>query len=242
MANYTWEPYDLGELGDRFPQRPDIFGTSAWAQGARLLTSAGLTEQFPWLNMISASRPLIPLPCPRVFISHRQSDIPFAKRLAYLADKERFDYWLDVIDLPAEKTKQVKHVEVILGRALTKFEVNVLQAAVIEMALINCTHVVGLMTSQTAGSQWVPYEYGRVDRRGHAKDPATAYCVTTSIKVTDLPEYLHLAPIHKIESEIRAWLRAEKARFVGCAEQEEGELRPEWTGEVPDAPWDGLSS
>lgn len=234
MANYTWELYEVGELGDRYPQRPDISGIAAWSQGARLLSSGALTQQFPWLNMISASRPLTPLPCPRVFISHRQSDVPFARRLAYLADKERFDYWLDVVDLPAEKTKQVQHIEAILGRTLTKFEVNVLQAAVIEMALVNCTHVVAVMTSRTAGSVWVPYEYGRVDRRGLAVDPATAYCITTSIKVTDLPEYLHLAPIHKIESEIRAWLKAEKTRFIECAEQEEREGRSEWGGEVPD--------
>src|SRR5262249_36624209 len=140
---------------------------------------------------------------------------------------------LDVIDLPAEKTKQVQRIEATLGGALTQFEMNVLQAAIIEMALINCTHVVALMTQRTAGSQWVPYEYGRIDRGGRAKDPATAYCVTASIKITDLPEYLHLAPIHKLESEIRLWFRAEKALFAKCTEQEQREGRSEWTDEIP---------
>ena len=92
MANYSWELYDAGELGDRFPHRTDVFGTNAWAQGARALASGALTDQFPWLNIISASRPLTQLLCPRVFISHRQSDIPLTKRLTYLTVKKRFDY------------------------------------------------------------------------------------------------------------------------------------------------------
>lgn len=230
MANYKWQQYDLKELGDRFPEGTDRI--NAWRKGASLLTEGALTPQSPWLNMISARRPPLQRPCPKVFISHRQSDFTVANRLAYLAHEEAFDYWLDVVDLPAEKTKQVLRIEANLGRALTPFEANVLQAAIIEMALINCTHVVALMTKQTAGSQRVPYEYGRVDRRGTAKDAATAYCVTASIKKVDLPEYLHLAPIHEFEKEIRHWFKAEMALFTHCTEQEQRKRSP-WTDEIP---------
>ena len=37
-------------------------------------------------------------------------------------------------------------------------------ALIIEMALINSTHVLALVTSNTIGSMWVPYEYGRIKR------------------------------------------------------------------------------
>jgi hypothetical protein len=141
-----------------------------------------------------------------------------------------FDYWVDVIDLPAAKTSQVQRLEQRLGRPLTSFEISVLQAAIIEMALLNCTHVLAVMTSRTAGSQWVPYEYGRVDRTRATRDAATSWCDTSSIKVSDLPDYLNLAPIHITKAERYKWLNDELQGYPTCS----GRNQTPWPGDEPE--------
>lgn len=183
-----------------------------------------------WLNSLNILREQIQKPqCPRVFISHRQTDIPHAKQIALEASQLKFDYWLDVIDLPVSKTAQVQRIELSLRRSLNLFEVNVLQAAIIEMALLNCTHVIAVMTKDTAGSQWVPYEYGRVDRHNGGLNAATAWCDTTTLPITDLPEYLHLAPIHQNMVEINTWLSKEMLAYPACKKCQSSEL----FGDVP---------
>ena len=85
-------------------------------------------------------------------------------------------------------------------------------AGIIEMALLNSTHVVAVMTPNTAGSQWVPYEYGRV------KEPVPitlqAACWVSRL-VTALPEYLYLGVITKAESDLQLWLRNERRNYGG---------------------------
>jgi hypothetical protein len=44
------------------------------------------------------------------------------------------------------------------GGTLSPFQT----ACVIEMALLNCTHVVALVTPESVPSRWIPYEYGNV--------------------------------------------------------------------------------
>jgi hypothetical protein len=88
---------------------------------------------------------------PCLFVSHRRIDVRPALRIAYLVCQQGFDYWLDVLDptligVPAPTAEQ--------EAAAT--------AAVIGMALLNSSHVIAVMTMNTKGSEWVPYEYGRV--------------------------------------------------------------------------------
>jgi hypothetical protein len=41
-----------------------------------------------------------PLSQPRVFVSHRMDDVPYAERIAWLASRKAgLEYWLDVHDL-----------------------------------------------------------------------------------------------------------------------------------------------
>jgi hypothetical protein len=37
--------------------------------------------------------------CPRLFVSHRQPDVLYALRVAYLAGRNGFDYWVDTLPL-----------------------------------------------------------------------------------------------------------------------------------------------
>ena len=118
------------------------------------------------------------------------------------------------------------------GSTLTEEQKSAAIASVIEMGLINSSHVLAVMTENTRGSQWVPYEYGRV------KDPALvtlqASCWThPQIPKQALPEYLYLGVINPNETEIRNWLKSEfqswKKKKISFISAPAGN----WTGSVP---------
>jgi hypothetical protein len=114
------------------------------------------------------------------------------------AKSEGFDFWLDVLD-PA-----LNHPGLA---ALTQPQRALATAVIIEMGLLNCSHVIALMTQFTKGSEWVPYEYGRVKNV-----PAVSIqvaCWRHPLKPhSALAEYLLLGPIHDSEAIIGAWLAA----------------------------------
>src|SRR5882672_2540578 len=88
--------------------------------------------------------------CPRLFISHRQADEPYALAIAHLAQRHGFYFWLDILDPTLAVAGAQTDPRTI--------------AIIIEMALLNCSHVIAVMTPNTKGSTWVPYEYGRVKK------------------------------------------------------------------------------
>ena len=99
---------------------------------------------------------------PCVFVSHRRSDGALARRVAFLACKEGFDFWLDVVD---------PNLYSVTGVTLSSEGAKAAAiAAIIEMALLNSTHVVAVMTANTKGSEWVPYQpVAKVDDSGSTK-------------------------------------------------------------------------
>ena len=99
--------------------------------------------------------------CPyhRLFVSHRQIDKDYGLRMANLANNSGFEFWLDVLDPTLAAIPALAH--------LPPKQVALLTACVIEMGLINSTHVLAVMTQHTKGGEWVPYEYGRVRRAGN---------------------------------------------------------------------------
>jgi hypothetical protein len=137
-----------------------------------------------------------------VFVSHRQVDDSKARRIAYLACNEGFEFWLDVLDpnLPGvgQNTPQ---------SALAT-------ASIIEMALLNSTHLIAVMTVNTKGSQWVPYEYGRVKLPQVRSLQASCWADRT-LPSSGLPEYLHLGAVLRSETEIRDWLRRQLLDYKG---------------------------
>jgi hypothetical protein len=82
----------------------------------------------------------------RVFISHKQEDKDIAISLAKELDKHGIKYWLDVLD---PELSQIANDEIAM-------------ANIIELALLNCNHLVAIMTDNSCLSTWIPYEYGRV--------------------------------------------------------------------------------
>jgi len=207
MEIYNWEEYQAREWDERYPE--SVRGFNAW----RNLRSV---EQAPQVLLEERRSRAAPSPC--IFVSHRQADKIPAIRIAYLACLAGFDYWLDVLDplinslpgaSPSGPTPRQKAYAI---------------AGIVEMALLNSTHVVAVMTPRTEGSQWVPYEYGRV-KEPLAKTLQACCWVDPRMHFNKLPYYLHLGKITKSEAQLRAWLRTE-ARKHGIAGRNCSWVRP----------------
>lgn len=230
MDDYRHTDFETEPLERRYPNWPWLRGVFEWQQGARNFPFRAIDDALAWIDAIRNTPPKeVPSPCPRVFVSHRQIDHDAAMRVAWLASDEHLDYWLDVIDLDPVRNRQVAALQRRLGRALLPLEKAVLIGAIIEMALLNCSDVIALMTRATAGSQWVPYEYGRIKEDSLLSRHASAWHDHTSLPMSDLAEYLHLAEIHRDEAEIRAWYQRVLIPFPACAG------RVGWQGGVPPA-------
>jgi hypothetical protein len=121
-----------------------------------------------------------------VFVSHKQENRDDALRIAWLANQSGHYFWLDILD------------PTLRGTPLNPIQT----ACVIEMALLNCTHVIALITPKSIPSRWIPYEYGRV------KEP-TPYALNAACwlyKVASIPEYLELGTLCAKEDHITRWL------------------------------------
>ena len=207
---YDWREFDGRPWRDRFPVGARGFDT--WRQ---------LSFQGPPLPLM-AERERAPRPSrPCLFVSHRQIDIEPALRIAYLACCEGFDFWLDVLDPSLSGLPGAGWLGP--GTPQKSFAI----AAVIEMALLNSTHVMAVMTNNTMGSQWVPYEYGRVKDPVPAS-PQAACWLDSSISGVELPGYLFLGAMTTTERQVRDWLRFEREQFWDSSSES-----CRWTGPEP---------
>ena len=117
-----------------------------------------------------------------------------------------FHFWLDVLD-----------------PQLPGLTLGVQIAAVIEMALLNCTHVIAMETSNSPGSAWIPYEYGRVKTNVLYSIQAGCW-VQPGVQPLALAEYYLLGEVTRTENDIKVWLNQEFPHASqGCVK------RHEWT-------------
>lgn len=191
MPSYNWSEYRDRPWAARYPEWAS--GFAPWRR-----QEPGLPTTFSELAKLRVQMSRSTPVALRVFVSHRQADAEYGRRIAWLAGQEGFDYWLDVLDPDLTKTPGLSAKQSALAIA-----------SVVEMALLNSTHVLAVMTPNTRGSEWVPYEYGR------AKDPTMATLqaacwVGAGLSSTSLPQYLYLGPVHVNELDIRSWFRTER--------------------------------
>ncbi len=205
MANFNWLDTRQADWFRRFPQW--AYGWSQWAEMGDNQWAPGTT----WLGLPSLHArdrdPAWTPACPRLFVSHRKDapDADYALRIAWLAAEEDFEFWLDVLNPDLEKLKQrIPH--------LTPEMESLATARIIEMGLINSTHVIALMTPRTRGSLWIPYEYGRV--KDAPTDAVEAGCwLDPKLAAADFADYLRLGVVTWDEKGIRDWLRGERAAW-----------------------------
>jgi hypothetical protein len=94
---------------------------------------------------------------PRVFVPHRQKDAAVAEQIAWQASEAAKDYWLDLHDANLQ----------LANRTIPPSDPRcaLIIAAIIEIALLHCTHVIATHTQNSLGSKWVPYELARAKGR-----------------------------------------------------------------------------
>lgn len=200
-SSYDWSEYSELVFSLRFPEW--ALGAMEWREAwLRSTPGEGLVARLllyrlgqRYVESTGPNQFWAHLARPRLFISHKREDRERALRVAEIAKEEEFDFWLDVLD-PLLQAATPAHPTII--------------AVLIEIALLNCSHVLAVMTPATSASTWVPYEYGRV--KEDSVHTSLAACWRHP-KVRTLPEYLHLGEIARSESELRSWLRRERASW-----------------------------
>lgn len=120
-----------------------------------------------------------------VFISHRTQDDERARKIyLYLRYDQDIECYIDDLDEVAGAARQTNRItDLILKR------------------LEDCTHLLAVVTENTEGSWWVPFEIG-VARR--APRVISTY---TDLYGSDLPEYLKEWPILRGENELDKYAR-----------------------------------
>lgn len=209
MPNYSWLVHVENSLFERFPEWAN--GIEAW----RSYVEAVLTDSSPtrFDEFRASVGPILPtLTCPRIFVSHRQADLAPALRIAKITNEEGLEFWLDVLD-PSLLALQLATCN------LKASQVALLTAGIIEMALVNSTHVIVIMTPATRGSLWIPYEYGRVKDVPVVSLRAGAW-THPALVPTDFPEYLALGVVTRTENHVRKWFGAElkhwQSKYGSC--------------------------
>jgi hypothetical protein len=204
MPDFHWQDTVNNPLSARFPDQ--AIGIDAWKMlvdrlhGIRGGAPSQLLPVFD--QFLQQARSSIPRGSPecRVFVSHRQGqpDTQIAERIAFLASESKLGYWIDVDD-PDLRFLDTTPI-------IPPFR-DVLIAAIIEMGLLNSSHVIAAMTQRTAPSKWVPYEIGRA-KHDRVYSQYSATWLFPGMQVSDFGEYIHLAEITTNELDIVQWLNA----------------------------------
>ena len=202
MENYDWTEFLDREFLYRYPlewrHSNSIYGYEFWT----LFASNPDSWRRTFLNEIWPQQPsfdekLARIGNRRVFISHRKDDVAEAKNVASIAKGAGWNYWLDVED-PA------LNLATAILSGTPQYAIAV--AGIIEFALLNCTHVISILTPNTKGSTWVPYEYGRIKPKTFST--TTAICRSyLGHSVTGMPEYYYLNPICLDDDELEKLLQ-----------------------------------
>lgn len=204
MSDYDWKDRKVDDLRNGFPEW--AIGYQVWREYL-YQQDDGQTLWRTLNNLWSRPGSRSRLKCPRVFISHKQCDDSFARRVAWITKQQGFDYWLDVEDSLLTSLTQSGRTTFNNRTAAT------ILACLIEMALLNCTHVVAVISPATQQSRWVAYEFGRV-KDNRIVSLSTCSWIHPSVSPSDIPEYLHLGRIAHDRAALEKWLYGEMLSWV----------------------------
>ena len=204
MPNYDWRSFQGRPLQDRFPD--NLVGSRQWVD----LVDDVLQDPAPdaeacrraldaFMTALAPGSPLLP---PQkdccVFVSHRSDPVDqnHAEQIAWHATEHGYEYWLDVHN---------PNLTYLNGSTIPTPAKEILIAAVIEMALLNCSHLLAVITQKSFGSKWIPYEFGRAKLRLLVSGNSSVW-LDNGIKAADCGEYVHLSPVNGSTREVEAWL------------------------------------
>jgi hypothetical protein len=205
MANYDSRDFEQMDFAGRFPRWSDVVGVDDWVRliagirdhASRAGTPDGAAAVFREFDQFLRS--VVALTAAprtaRVFVSHQRDDWREAERVAWHATEVGFEYWLDVHD---------PMLALATGNPLPPLVKSVLIAGVIEMGLLNSSHVVSLQTTCSRHSRWVPYEFGRAKARLLFSGNAASWFEKGIVPDPD-GDYLSLAFCATSEPDLEQW-------------------------------------
>lgn len=162
-----------------------------------------LEEYFRQLDSI-AQPAQAPTCC--VFISHKSCDVKFADWIARIVVERGFDHWLDV-ENPTLKA--------VTGAPITSPYYETLVAALVEIALLNSTHLIAVHTARSHTSMWVPYEIGRAKSRRIFSSPVSGWFQPGKVE-PKAGEYNYLMPRLRYRRHITHWLAGQRVDQPGA--------------------------
>lgn len=125
---------------------------------------------------------------PCVFIAHRKKDRDKAVEVGRIIKRADIDIYLDEDDKPLQVADAAKdHQKVV---------------EYIEAGLSKSTHFLGVITDNTVGSWWVPFEFGMAKNAGLA----CAHLITKEVK--ELPSFIQVSRILCNNGLVVAWVES----------------------------------
>jgi hypothetical protein len=224
MSSFTWKrPRDLEiEQGRATPQDLETryegadlepASLAAWRQlMEQLFSFGGPAVAFTDFLQTMQALPGRPPSQPRVFVSHRMDDVLYAERIAWLASRKAgLEYWLDVHD----PVLRLASTALPSGHPIYAIAV----AAIIEMALLNCTHVIAAHTPPPPNtswrpSQWIPYELARAKTRSIISRQAAGWFHPQVHPPESRGEYVLLADLCGSDTDVEQWLQSHAYRPI----------------------------
>lgn len=204
--NYHWEDFAGRDIRERFPA--GAAGYEAWQALLRDLFEIGRVPpeaavepaQHALQRFLGAAAPASPRPpnannC--IFISHQQRDAHLAMRIACLASQHGLQYWLDVLNPSLALVNQLPTHDP---------RRSVLIAAIVEIGLLNSSHVIAVHTINSRMSRWVPYEFGRA-KAHYLYSAQAAGWFEAGQDETTYGDYVQLAVMCRAgEADLQRWL------------------------------------
>jgi TIR domain len=132
-----------------------------------------------------------------VFLSHRRTDKPIARAIARFLSAADVHYWLD------EEDRDVQHAAA-LGMLGDQSLVHA-----IERGVRHATALLGILSSRTVGSWWVPYEIGFSRSAGL---PSSFIMQNIPGETLQLPEYTTVSSVYWSVDELARWA----STLTGC--------------------------
>jgi hypothetical protein len=128
---------------------------------------------------------------PKVFLSHRAPDKPIARAIASVLSALDVHYWLDENDLDLQRAAALGW----LGDSRL--------VHAIERGVRHCTALLGLLSGQTVGSWWVPYENRLLSSGGKV------------IELSDVPSRCRCSSTSRVRDRVRGLLVDRRTGAMG---------------------------
>lgn len=129
-----------------------------------------------------------------IFISHRSADLSVAMLIGqYLKDEVGVDIYLAESDRDLQSAfESNSHAKIV---------------EYIENGLRASTHLLGLVSSTTCNSWWVPFEFGAARQRN------LSIATLLLEDVTEAPSYLRIADVLQDQADLASWIFKATAGF-----------------------------